>query len=293
MRELSDRVAVVTGGASGIGLGMARAFAAEGMKIVVADVEEEALAGAVGGLTDAGADATGVITDVSKWESVEALRDHALSQYGAVHVLCNNAGVGGSFAGAFWETPQDEWDWVMGVNVNGIVFGIRAFVPVMIEQGAPGHVVNTASMAGLIPGAGIYGVSKHAAVAISEALWGQLKGRNLPIGASVLCPGWVNTRIMESERNRPEAPRPEPGANSAEIELVRKAMEGFVKGGLDPLEVGRVVVRAIQEERFYVLSHPHWINMVQERMAAIAEGRDPVPVPPGDGAQWFEEQPEG
>jgi NAD(P)-dependent dehydrogenase (short-subunit alcohol dehydrogenase family) len=293
MRELADRVAVVTGGASGLGLGTARAFAEQGMKLVLADVEEDALDAAVRSLAEGGAHVLGVPCDVSKRASVDAVRDRALAQYGAVHVLCNNAGVGGSSVGALWEAPEDEWDWVMGVNVGGVVHGIRSFVPAMIEQGTPGHVVNTASMAGLIQGAGIYGVSKHAVVAISEALWGQLKGRGHPIGISVLCPGWVRTRIMQSERNRPETPRPEPGENAAQFEMMRKVMEGFVEKGLDPLEVGRQVAKAIQDETFYVLTHPHWINMIKNRMDTIAERRDPVPVAPADETDWFEQLSNG
>lgn len=287
MRELSGRVAVVTGGASGIGFGMARAFAAEGMKLVLADVEEEPLERAVAELTSGGAEAIGEVCDVSRSEALEALRDRTLAQYGAVHVLCNNAGVGGSGMEALWEAPQDEWDWVVGVNVMGVLHGIRSFVPAMIEQGGPGHVVNTASVAGLIHGAGIYGITKHAVVAMSEALFSQLRGRQLDIGVSVLCPGWVNTRIMESERNRPEAPRPQAGARAAEFETVRKVMEGMVRRGLDPLDVGKQVVDAIREQRFYILTHPHWANMVENRARTILEGRDPIPVAPSD-TNWFE-----
>lgn len=291
MKELTDRVAVVTGGASGIGLGMACAFAAEGMKLVLADVEAEALEQAAEHLAGDGADVIGVPCDVSKVESIEALRDRTLSQFGAVHVLCNNAGVGGSGADALWEAPLDEWSWVMGVNLMGVVYGVRSFVPAMIEQGEPGHVVNTASMAGLTHGAGIYGVTKHAVVALSEALFGQLQGQGLPIGVSVLCPGWVRTRIMESERNRPEAPRPAPSERATQFEMIRKMMEGFVQGGLDPLNVGRLVVESIRERRFYVLTHPHWSNMVRNRMETILEGKDPTHVAPANEDQWPEELP--
>lgn len=280
MKELRDKVAVVTGGASGIGLGMARAFAEQGMKLVIADVESGALEKAAATLRDEGAQVVGVECDVSKQASLEALRDRTLTEYGAVHVLCNNAGVGGSEAGAVWESSQQEWDWVMGVNLHGVIYGTRVFVPVMIEQGGPGHVVNTASMAGLIQGGGIYGVTKHAVVAFSESLWSQLKTRGLPIGASVLCPGWVRTRIMESERNRPEAPRPDAGARAAEFEMIRKVMTGLVEGGMDPLEVGRLVARSVQDERFYILTHPSWGNMIRHRAETIVAGGDPVPVAP-------------
>ena len=208
MKELKDRVAVVTGGASGIGNGMARAFAAEGMKVVIADIEEEARDAAVSELTQQGAEAIGVQCDVSDRASVEALRDAALSAFGAAHVICNNAGVAGGSPGPIWASPQDDWDWVLGINLMGVVYGVQAFVPLFLEQGEEGHVVNTASLAGLIHGGGIYGVSKQAVVGLSEGLWRDLKASGSSVGASVLCPGWVSTRIMESERNRPESPRP-------------------------------------------------------------------------------------
>jgi NAD(P)-dependent dehydrogenase (short-subunit alcohol dehydrogenase family) len=165
----------------------------------------------------------------------------------------------------------------------GVVYGVRAFVPVMIEQGTPGHVVNTASMAGLIHGGGIYGITKHAVVALSESLFTQLRGRSLPIGVSVLCPGWVRTRIIESERNRPEAPRPDPGPARPEAELMLKAVTKMIEDGLDPADVGSLVADSIENDRFYVLTHPTWKNMIENRMQTILEERDPVGVPPTGG----------
>ncbi len=290
MRELRDRVAVVTGGASGIGRGMAEAFAEAGTKLVLADVEAEPLERTTRELAAGGADVIGVVCDVSKPDSLEALRDRTLSQFGAVHVLCNNAGVAGAGGVPLWEASLDDWSWVLGVNLMGVVHGVRSFVPAMIEQGTPAHVVNTASMAGLLHGMGIYGVSKHAVVALSESLFTELKGRNQPIGVSVLCPGWVRTRILESERNRPEAPRLAPGQLAPEAETMRKIVEGLIQSGLDPAVVGRLVVDSIQHERFYVLPHPHWKNMIEHRMRTILEGRDPVGVPPaGGGGDWAKE----
>jgi NAD(P)-dependent dehydrogenase (short-subunit alcohol dehydrogenase family) len=269
---------------------MAQAFAAEGMKLVLADVEKPPLDRSVAELARAGAEVIGVLCDVSDPASVDALRDRALDQFGAVHVLCNNAGVSGSSIAPLWEAPLDEWDWVVGVNVMGIVHGYRSFIPVMIEQKAPGHVVNTASMAGLIHGAGIYGMTKHAVVALSEGAFLQLRAAGHPIGVSVLCPGWVRTNIMESERNRPEAPRPAPGPNAAQAEAVLGMVKALVKQGLDPQSVGQLVVRAIREERFYVLTHPHWENMIRNRMETILEGRDPTPVPPANEPLWLPPQ---
>jgi len=286
MQELRDRVAVVTGGASGIGRGMAQAFAAERMQLVLADIETAPLERAVAELAGAGARVIGEVCDVADPGSVDALRDRALEHFGAVHVLCNNAGVVGASAAPSWEAPLDEWDWVMGVNLMGVIHGLRSFVPVMIEQRVPGHVVNTASMAGLIHGAGIYSVTKHAVVALSEGLFSQLGILQHPIGVSVLCPGWVRTNIMESERNRPEAPRAAPGKGAEHFEMLRKLSASFVQGGLDPLEVGTLAVRAIREKRFYVLTHPHWENMIRNRMERILEGRDPIGVAPANEPQW-------
>lgn len=279
MKDLAGRIAVITGGASGIGLGMATAFAAEGMKVVVADIESDALDTAVAGLTSAGAAAIGVQTDVSKPAALEELRDRSLAEFGAVHVLCNNAGVGGSGAGPLWSLPADEWDWVMGVNLMSVIYGIRSFIPAMLDQGDEGHIVNTASLAGLIHGSGIYGITKQAVVGLSESLWGQLAPTKL--GVSVLCPGWVRTRIVESERNRPEGPRPDPGENAALAEAGRAWVAERVGKGLEPEHVGKTVVDSIRANRFYVLTHPHWNHMIENRMQTILEQRDPVgPVPP-------------
>ena len=285
MKDLRDRVAVVTGGASGIGRGMAARFAEAGMKLVLADVEAPALEAAVAELRRSGVTVLSALCDVSKPASVESLAQQAFDEFGAVHVLCNNAGVAGGMPKPIWEQSLEDWSWVMGVNLMGVVHGLRSFVPRMLQQGIEGHVVNTASMAGLIPGAGIYGVSKHAVVALSESLSNELLLQGAKLKVSVLCPGWVNTRIIESERNRPEAPREAPGPLAPQLELARRAVAELIAGGLDPLEVGDVVVEAIRAERFYVLTHPTWKNMIEHRMQNILQGRAPVGVPP-PGASW-------
>jgi NAD(P)-dependent dehydrogenase (short-subunit alcohol dehydrogenase family) len=286
MRDLAGRVAVVTGGASGIGRGMALTFAARAMKLVIADVEEEALHQSVADLAQRGADVHGVHCDVADPAAVEALRDETLTRFGAVHVVCNNAGVAGGSSGATWEAPLEDWSWVLGVNLMGVVHGVRSFIPAMLAQGGPGHVVNTASMAGLIPGMGIYGVSKHAVVALSESLSIELGALGHPIGVSVLCPGWVRTRIVEAERNRPEAPRPSPGERAAEYEARRAVIAALVAQGLDPLDVGRLVADSIEQGRFYVLPHPHWKNMVEHRLRGILDGRPPSVVGPDSPTEW-------
>jgi NAD(P)-dependent dehydrogenase (short-subunit alcohol dehydrogenase family) len=284
MQELQGRVAVVTGGASGIGKGIAARLAAAGMKLVVADVERPALGAAVAELRDAGAPVLGVECDVAQPASVESLAQQAYDEFGAVHVLCNNAGVAGGMPKPIWEQPLDDWSWVLGVNLMGVVHGARSFLPRMLAQGGEGHAVNTASMAGLIPGAGIYGVSKHAVVALSESLSNELLFQGAKIRVSVLCPGWVSTRIMESERNRPEAPREEPGPLAPQLELARRAVGQLIAAGLDPAAVGDIVVDAIRAERFYVLTHP-WQNMIENRMQNILQDRAPIGVPP-PGMSW-------
>ena len=279
MKKLDGRVAVVTGGASGIGRGLAEAFAAERMKVVLADIERPALDKTVEELRGSGAEVVGVECDVSKQESVDHLARAALEAFGAVHVLCNNAGVGGGGPSASWEASLDDWSWVLGVNLMGVVHGIRSFVPLILEQGDEGHIVNTASMAGLMPGGGIYGVTKHGVVSLSETLFNEFANRGAPIGVSVLCPGWVNTNILESERNRPEAPRQDPGELAEQIEMLRQVVEKAIQDGLDPREVGNIVVAAMRRNRFYVLTHP-WQSMVEARMQNILQDRDPIGEPP-------------
>lgn len=278
MERFEGRTAVVTGGASGIGRGMAEAFAKAGMKIVIADIEEAALAQATAEMEAQGANVTGVRCDVSDPASVDALARAALDATGAVHVLCNNAGVAGE-AAPTWERSLEDWDWVMGVNLRGVLHGVRSFVPIMIEQGDEGHVVNTASMAGLIPGGGTYGVSKSACVALSESLFTELAAAAPRIGVSVLCPGWVRTRISEAERNRPEAPREPPGATSPMAEQMRAMVGKAVEQGLDPARVGEIVLDAIRTRRFYVFTHD-WQDMIEHYMRLVLGGRDPIGKPP-------------
>ena len=269
----AGRVAVVTGAASGIGLALSERFAAEGMRVVMADVEAPALAAAAGRLAGGGAEVLPVPTDVSSAEQVDALRDRALDAFGAVHLVCNNAGVGGA-GRPLWELSREDWSWVLGVNLWGVVNGVRAFVPVLLEQDA-GHVVNTASLAGLTTGLlGPYSVTKHAVVALSEALHFQLEQRGAPVGVSALCPGWVRTRIHESDRNRPAElgtqPEPDPAYESAR-ELLRQLLES----GMDPAEVAGHVVDAIRAGRFYVLTHPEMNEAIRRRAEDILAGAPP------------------
>ena len=282
MRELVNRVAVVTGGAGGIGRAMAECFATEGMKLVLADIEGEVLASTVADLKSRGAEVVGVECDVSKPESVAHLAEQTLSAHGAVHVLCNNAGVAPGARRGMWESSLNEWEWVIGVNLMGTVHGIRSFIPIMLEQGGEGHIVNTASMAGLVSGLGIYGVTKSGVVSLSESLLVELQGRGAEIGVSVMCPGWVRTRLMEAERNRPEAPPEDLVDVTPEGEIMYQIIQELVRTGIDPLDVGKQVVESIKEERFYILTHPEWNDLIRGRMENILEGRNPTPtVPPG------------
>jgi NAD(P)-dependent dehydrogenase (short-subunit alcohol dehydrogenase family) len=284
MKDLEGKIAVITGGASGIGRGMAESFAAAGMKLVLADVDAERLAGVARELEKTGAEVEAVPTDVSKQAEVDRLARRALDAFGAVHVVCNNAGVAHGGVPT-WESTLHDWEWIVGVNLMGVVHGVRAFTPLLLEQGE-GHIVNTASMAGLISGAGnaLYGVTKHAVVALSEALWNELAAQpGGRVHVSVLCPGWINTQILHSSlRNRPEAVRhhtPEV-RTSPEAEIRRKQVESLLASGLEPRRVGELVLDAIRAERFWILTHPTWKSMIRHRLENILEDRDPTPAGP-------------
>ncbi|HZU78402.1 MAG TPA: SDR family NAD(P)-dependent oxidoreductase [Acidimicrobiales bacterium] len=273
MQELRDKVAVVTGGASGIGLAVARRAAAEGMRLVLADIDEPGLKVAVDELASGGTSVLGVPTDVSDPGAVEALAAQTVSNFGAVHVVHNNAGVG--IGGPMWEVTDTDWKWVLGVNLFGVVNGIRAFVPRFIEQGE-GHVVNTASLAGLVsaPLMGPYNASKHAVVTISETLAKDLRMFGATgVGVSVLCPGFVKTGIAESERSRPQwAPPPE---ESPVTEMLRATFHNLVDNGIDAEPVAEAVIEAVKTNRFYILTHDESQAAVAVRMRDILEGRTP------------------
>lgn len=277
MKEFKGKVAVVTGAASGIGRALADRSVQEGMKVVLADVEVEALAKTEAGLKASGATVLAVPTDVSQARDVAALAQKTLAVFGAVHLLCNNAGVGPE--AAIWESTLEEWEWVMGVNLWGVIHGVHAFVPLMLAQDTECHIVNTASMAGLIsgPGLGAYKVTKHAVVSLSETLHHELAERGAKVRVSVLCPGIVNTRIMESARNRPgHLPPTAPlgPASGARLEALRQ----LVPAGMPPVQVADAVFAALREERFYILTHPEGKEAVRTRMEDILQERSP-PLP--------------
>ncbi len=272
MEDLQGKVAVITGGASGIGRAVADKAAAEGMKIVIADIEEGPLKEAEGELTGQGAEAIGVVTDVSDAASVRELRDRALERFGAVHLVHNNAGIG--TGGPIWEFSEEDWRWIIGVNQWGVIHGVSTFVPLLMEQGE-GHVVNTASIAGLTTTAflGPYHATKFAVVAMSEVLYKDLQVAGSPVGVSVLCPGFVQTRIAESDRNRP-AWAPEREVEGAEE--LRAVIQGMVDGGIPPAAVADRVIAAVKTNTFYILTHPELTEAIQIRCEDMVQGRPPT-----------------
>ncbi len=277
MKEFKDKTAVVTGAASGIGRALAEKFASEGMKVVLADIEEEALAKAEREMKAGGATVLAVRTDVSKGADVEALADKAFETFGGVHVLCNNAGVA-PVMGATWELTEADWQWVLGVNLWGVLHGIRAFVPRMIAQDSDGHIVNVSSAAGLVslPWGSTYTVAKHGVVTLSESLYGELALVDSKVKASVLCPIWVSTRLMDAERNRPAGLQNQ-GETKARPQAVMmdQVVRALVAGGTDASVIADMVVDAIREERLYVLPHPEAKEGVRTRMENILNERNP------------------
>ena len=279
MKEFRGRVAVVTGAASGIGRALAARFASEGMKLVLADVEPGVLAQATRELEAGGCETLAVETDVSRAEDVAALARRTLDAFGAVHIVCNNAGV--FTGGPSWEAPLADYEWVLGVNLWGVIHGVRSFVPILLAQGGEGHVVNTASMAALttLPYAGIYHMSKHAVLALSECLHHELALRGSQVRVSALCPELVATHIDAAERNRPAHLRSEGGA-SPERELVQQAIAQGVAKGTPPAKIADRVLDAIRAERFYVLSDDEWRRSSRVRLEDLDLGRNPTLAPP-------------
>lgn len=259
MQDLRGKTAVVTGGASGIGRAMATRFRDEGMHVVIADIEE-------GPLLDTAAelDVVGVRTDVADAASVAALADAALDRFGAVHVVCNNAGVGGG--GLIKDLTLNDWRWVIDVNLWGVIHGVHTFLPHLLANDDGGHIVNTASIAGLVAGAGIgpYNAAKYGVVAISETLAAELDAEGSYVGVSVLCPGFVRTNIFTSQRNRPAALSNETkkvGARAANADIISAVQAQ----GIEPSAVAEQVLDAIRTDRFWVVTHPEYVAAIRER----------------------------
>ena len=275
MDNLVGKVAVVTGAGSGIGKAMAERFVAEGMKVVLADIDELRLRSVESQLSEAGGDVWPIACDTALEESVQSLAQRTLDRYGAAHVLCNNAGVVGT--GDPWTGPMSVWEWVVGINLYGVIHGIRAFLPIMQEQGE-GHIVNTASIAGLLAmaGAAPYNVTKTGVVALSEGLFVELKGTGSPVGVSVLCPGFVRTELMK-QMTWADRLGERPAATSNPVgQFMNQILRDGVENGISPADVAAQVVSAIREGRFWILTHPEFGPLAVERMQRAAAQENPA-----------------
>jgi NAD(P)-dependent dehydrogenase (short-subunit alcohol dehydrogenase family) len=281
MNTFQGQVAVITGAASGIGRALAERCVQEGMKVVLADIEAQALLQTSRELTAQGAQILALQTDVSQAAEVERLAQETFKTYGAVHLLFNNAGVGAGKSA--WESPLEDWEWVLGVNLYGVIHGIRSFVPRMLENQTESYIVNTASIAGLTsgPGLSVYMASKHAVVSLTETLYHELTLRGANIRVSVLCPGFVKTNIQDAERNRPAHLQNAPDEQEGEQKLSREEQEGeqilklAIQKGMSPKLQAEVVFEAIREERFYIYP-PEFKRGIQTRMEDILQLRNPT-----------------
>lgn len=280
MDDFHGKVAVITGAASGMGREFANLASSLGMKLVLADVQQKPLEKAADELSRQG-EVLAMVCDVRKGAHVQELADSAMARFGAVHLVFNNAGVGAG--GLVWENSEEDWEWVLGVNLWGAIHGVRVFTRVMLECAAqdPGYrgwIVNTASMAGLLnsPALGIYNVSKHAVVALTETLYHDLKLVDAPIGASVLCPYFIPTAIAQSHRHRPDELRTDEIMTASQMAAQALTEKAVGSGKVSAADVARLTFDAIREERFYVYSHPQALGAVAERMDALVHARPPA-----------------
>ena len=281
MENFQGKTAVVTGAASGIGHALALRFCEEGMNVVLADIEPAALKAAVSELESSGYSVCGVVTDVAKPEQVSALADAAFDTFGGAHIVCNNAGI--FTGGLLWEESLADYQWSLDVNLWGVIHGVRAFVPRMIDQGEPCHVVNTASMAALttMPFAGVYHMTKHAVLAFSESLYHELALTAPQVGVSVLCPELIKTGIAKSDRNRPAQYSGEGDIIESDARtMVHDSIASGVSSGLPPREMAERVLRAVKDNRFYILSNDGWMESARTRIEDILQGRNPTLAPP-------------
>jgi len=276
MKDLAGKVAVITGAGSGFGREFARIAVREQMKLVLADVQQDALDAVATECRAQGAEALAVHTDVSKWPDVQRLAERTIAKFAAVHLLFNNAGVAGG-GGYVWETSLEDWQWLLGVNLMGVVNGIRGFVPLMLRQDCECHVVNTASAAGLVsaPLMSAYNVSKHGVVTLSETLFHDLRLLNAKVGVSVLCPAFVPTNIHTSERNRPAELTHGAPPTPSQIAARERSEKAVGSGRLSAAEVARMTFDSVRENRFYVIPHAKMVASIELRLRDIIGGRNP------------------
>jgi NAD(P)-dependent dehydrogenase (short-subunit alcohol dehydrogenase family) len=280
MNDFENKVAVITGAASGFGREFAQIGARLGMRLVLADVQQDALQSVRAELEAQGAQVLAMACDVRKAEQVQALADATMAQFGAVHLVFNNAGVGSG--GLIWENTEADWEWVLGVNLWGVIHGVRIFTPLMLEcakkdRDYRGHIVNTASMAGLLnaPTMGVYNVSKHAVVSLSESLYQDLQLVEAPIGASVLCPYFVPTGISQSQRNRPNDVQNDNKPTASQKAAQAMSDKAVSSGKVSAQQVAEWTFEAIRNDKFYIFSHPGALGNVQTRMEDIVQQRNP------------------
>lgn len=271
MKEFMHKVAVITGASSGIGFGIAQRCAQEKMKVVLAGINLDNLLQAEKDLEKFGAETLCVQTDVSKREDIEALAKITMENFGAVHLLVNNAGFGAGLS--IWESSWEDWEWVMGVNLWGVIYGIKTFVPIMLAQGEPCHIVNTSSIAGLLPyhPSAPYQVTKHAVVALTENLYHSLAQKGTQVRASVFCPGYVKTRILDAERNRPKELKSDPAERTPEQEAIMKYLQESIEAGISPEKAAEILFRGIREEKLYIGTHPDLVPRVQDYMTRVVK----------------------
>ncbi len=272
MEEFAGKTAIVTGAGSGMGKAFAKRWGAEGMNVVIGDIQEDALNATVAELEADGVPVLGLRTDVSKLADIEALADAAESRFGKIHLVNNNAGVEGYLDGPIWEATAKDWDWTLSVNLMSVIYGVRTFVPRILAHGEPGHVVNTCSMTSVIAAGNMYGICKHAILALTEVLAADLQKAGAPVGATGLCPGIIATNLFHGSRNRPAALANDKGNMSSNGASLRDKMHDTLSKGMPPSEVADLLVTAVRENQQYLLTDHEWDSRVIARHQAILAG---------------------